>query len=334
MDKIFIIAEAGVNHNGDIKLALKLIDVAAAAGADAVKFQSFKASNLVTKEAGKADYQLETTNSLESQLEMLKQLELTEVEQTKLFTYCQSKGIQFLSSAFDEESAQFLNTLGLTIFKIPSGEITNLPYLRTIGSFKKKVILSTGMSTLSEIEEAVDILTREGTSHQDITLLHCTSEYPAPFDEVNLQAMLTLKSAFKLTVGYSDHTKGTEIPIAAATLGAQVIEKHFTLDKNMPGPDHKASLGPDELQKMVKAIRHVQQAFGNGIKYPSPAELKNKVIIRKSIVAKKAIKKGELLSAENITVKRPGNGLSPMRWDEVLGRAAMRDFNKDELIEL
>lgn len=333
MSKVFIIAEAGVNHNGDIKLAFKLVDAAAEAGADAVKFQSFKASALVTKSAAKAEYQKEQTGAHESQLEMIKRLELSAKEQTELFRYCRSKGIQFLSSAFDEESAYFLDSLGLEIFKIPSGEITNLPYLRTIGGFGKKVILSTGMSTLGEVEKAISILTESGTKRESITLLHCTSEYPAPFDEVNLQAMLTLKNAFKLRVGYSDHTKGIEIPIAAAALGAQVIEKHFTLSKDMEGPDHKASLEPDELQNMVEAIRYVENALGDGIKRPSPAELKNRDVVRKSIVAKKTIKKGDVFTENNLTVKRPGTGLSPMRWDEVLGRTAPRDFSEDELIK-
>ncbi len=332
-NNIFIIAEAGVNHNGDIKLAFKLVDAAAEAGADAVKFQSFKASALVTKTAAKAEYQKELTGARESQLDMIKRLELSEDQQRELFTYCRSKGIQFLSSAFDQKSAEFLNMLGLEIFKIPSGEITNLPYLRTIGRFGKKVILSTGMSTLGEVETAIDILVQSGTKREHITLLHCTSEYPAPFDEVNLQAMLSLKNAFKLPVGYSDHTKGIEIPIAAAALGAQVIEKHFTLNRELPGPDHKASLEPDELQNMVTAIRHVQQALGNGVKCPSAAELKNREVVRKSIVAKQAIKKGEVFTVHNITVKRPGNGLTPLRWDETLGRIASRDFAEDELIE-
>ncbi len=333
MNPFFIIAEAGVNHNGDIKLAFKLVDAAAEAGADAVKFQSFKASALVTKNAVKAEYQKKRTGAQESQLEMIKRLELSADEQRELFAYCRSKKIQFLSSAFDQESAQFLNALGLEIFKIPSGEITNLPYLRMIGGFGKQVLLSTGMSTLGEVEAAVEILTQAGTEREAITLLHCTSEYPAPFGEVNLQAMLTLKESFKLKVGYSDHTKGIEIPVAAAALGAQVIEKHFTLSNAMEGPDHKASLEPQELQKMVTAIRHVQEALGDGIKRPSPAELKNREVVRKSIVAKRAIKAGEAFSAENIAVKRPGGGLSPMRWDETLGRRAPRDFSEDELVE-
>ncbi len=334
MDKIFIIAEAGVNHNGDINLAFKLVDAAAIAGADAVKFQSFKASSLLTKHAPKADYQKKLTDSQESQLEMIKRLELTADEQSQLFNYCRGKKIQFLSSPFDEESAVFLNKLGLKIFKIPSGEITNLPYLRTIAGFGKKIILSTGMSTIKEVEQAIGILTGAGTERKAITLLHCTSEYPAPFNEVNLQAMLTLKNTFKLTIGYSDHTTGIEIPVAAAALGARVIEKHFTLDRNLPGPDHQASLDAYELREMVKAVRNVQAALGNGFKGPSESELKNKVLVRKSIVARKTIKKGELFSAENITVKRPGTGISPMRWDEVLGKTAPENFVEDDLIAL
>ena len=334
MNKVFIIAEAGVNHNGQLEMAFKLIDAAKKAGADAVKFQFFKASDLVTKNAGKADYQKKLTDANESQLEMIKKLELTGEQQKELLNYCETKNIQFLSSAFDIESAMILNEMGLEIFKIPSGEITNLPYLRTIGGFKKKVILSTGMATLGEVEQAIDILTTAGTKRDHIILLHCTSEYPAPFNEVNLQAMVTLEKAFKIKVGYSDHTKGIEIPIAAVALGATVIEKHFTLDRNLPGPDHKASLEPEELRAMVKAIRNVQMALGDGIKRPSPSELKNREIVRKSIVARRAIKKGEIFTENNITVKRPGKGLSPMYWDDVLGKTAPKDFREDELIVL
>ena len=334
MNRVFIIAEAGVNHNGQLEMAFKLIDAAKKAGADAVKFQFFKASDLVTKNAGKADYQKKLTDANESQLEMIKKLELTGEQQKELLNYCETKKIQFLSSAFDIESAMILNEMGLEIFKIPSGEITNLPYLRIIGGFKKKVILSTGMATLGEVEQAIDILTTAGTKRDHIILLHCTSEYPAPFNEVNLQAMVTLEKAFKIKVGYSDHTKGIEIPIAAVALGATVIEKHFTLDRNLPGPDHKASLEPEELRAMVKAIRNVQMALGDGIKRPSPSELKNREIVRKSIVARRAIKKGEIFSENNITVKRPGNGLSPMYWDDVLGKTAPKDFREDELIVL
>lgn len=334
MNKVFIIAEAGVNHNGQLEMAFKLVDAAKKAGADAVKFQFFKATNLVTKNAGKAEYQKELTDANESQLEMIKKLELTGEQQKQLLKYCETKNIQFLSSAFDVESAMILNEMGLEIFKIPSGEITNMPYLRTIGGFKKNVILSTGMATLGEVEQAIDILTTAGTKRDHIILLHCTSEYPAPFNEVNLQAMVTLEKAFKIKVGYSDHTKGIEIPVAAVALGATVIEKHFTLDRNLPGPDHKASLEPEELRAMVKAIRNVQMALGDGIKRPSPSELKNREIVRKSIVARRAIKKGEIFTENNITVKRPGNGLSPMYWDDVLGKTAPKDFREDELIVL
>ncbi len=332
--RVFVIAEAGVNHNGDMELAIRLIDAAISAGADAVKFQSFKAKRLVTEKASKADYQKKLTDASESQFEMIRKLELSETQQKKLFEYCRKHGIQFLSSAFDDESARFLNDLGLAIFKIPSGEITNLPYLRLIGSFNKQVILSTGMATLGEIEAALDVLVRAGTKRENITLLHCTSEYPAPFDEVNLRAMQTLREAFKLTVGYSDHTKGIEIPIAAAALGATVIEKHFTLDRNLPGPDHKASLEPPELNAMVEAIRNIERALGDGLKKPSPSELKNRDVVRKSIVARKPIKAGEMFTEENLTVKRPGTGISPMLWNEILGKRAPRNFDQDELIEL
>ena len=334
MNKVFIIAEAGVNHNGQIETAFKLIDAAKEAGADAVKFQFFKAANLVTKNAEKAEYQKKLTNANESQLDMIRRLELDGEDQKKLFEYCQLQEIKFLSSAFDMESAKILYEMGLEVFKIPSGEITNLPYLQTIGKFGKEVILSTGMSTLGEVETAVEILTESGTKRENITLLHCTSEYPAPYGDVNLQAMVTLKNAFKLKVGYSDHTKGIEVPIAAVALGALVIEKHFTLDRNLPGPDHKASLEPKELQQMIKAIRHVESALGDGIKRPSPSELKNREIVRKSIVARRPIKKGEKFTEENLTIKRPGNGISPMFWHEILGKIAPKDFSEDELIIL
>jgi len=331
---IFIIAEAGVNHNGDIRIAKKLIDGAKLAGASAVKFQSFNAKKLASASAPKAKYQTKTTNAGESQLKMLQKLELSPKNQKLLFDYCKKKKIMFLSSPFDEESIEFLHQLNLSIFKIPSGEITNLPYLEKIGSLKKKIILSTGMSTLKEIQNALKILIKAGTPKKNITLLHCTTEYPTPMAEVNLKAMLTLKKQFNIQIGYSDHTKGIEIPIAAAALGASVIEKHFTLDKNLEGPDHKASLEPTELLSMVKAIRNIEVALGNGIKKPSPSEIKNIQIARKSIVAKTKIKKGDLFTEKNLTTKRPGNGLSPMQWNRVIGQKAKKNFLEDEMIKL
>lgn len=332
MNKTFIIAEAGVNHNGDIKLAKKLIDVASEAGADAVKFQTFKSEKVVSKYAQKAVYQKQNTDSNESQLEMIKKLELDITAHKELIDYCKKKNIMFLSTPFDHDSIELLNNLGLEIFKIPSGEITNLPYLRHIGRLRKKVIMSTGMADLGEIEDALDILIKNGTIKENITVLHATTEYPAPYEDVNLLAMQTIAKSFGVKVGYSDHTPGIEVPVAAVVLGATVIEKHFTLDKNMEGPDHKASLEPDELFAMVKAIRNIEKALGNGIKKPRQSELKNMPIARKSIVAAKPIKKGEIFTSENITVKRPGSGISPMRWDEILGTIATKDYKEDELI--
>jgi N,N'-diacetyllegionaminate synthase len=331
--KTFIIAEAGVNHNGDLEIARKLIDAAADSGADAVKFQTFKAENLVCPDAPKAGYQMETTGSSDTQYEMLKKLELNAEAHKELINHSREKGIIFLSAAFDLESLDFLNNLGLEIFKIPSGEITNLPYLQRIGGLRKKIIMSTGMADLEEIADALGILTECGTRKADITVLHCNTEYPTPFDDVNLLAMLTIKESLKVKVGYSDHTPGTEVPVAAAALGASVIEKHFTLDKNMVGPDHKASLEPHELKTMVREIRNIERALGDGIKKPSPSELKNKAAARKSIVAAKDIKKGEIISEEIITTKRPGTGISPMEWDRVVGKAAVKDFETDALIE-
>jgi len=332
MIKAFIIAEAGVNHNGDINIAKKLIDAAAEAGADAVKFQTFKAEKLVSKNAQKAEYQKQTTEKDESQFEMIKKLELDKAAHEELIAYCKLKNIMFLSTPFDSESIELLNNFGMGIFKIPSGEITNLPYLRQIGKLGKKVILSTGMADMGEIEDAIDILVESGTAKEGITVLHATTEYPAPFEDVNLKAMITIGKTFDVSYGYSDHTPGIGIPIAAAALGASVIEKHFTLDRNMEGPDHMASLEPDELKAMIKAIRNIENALGDGIKKPSPSELKNKEIARKSIVAAAVIKKGEVFTENNITVKRPGNGISPMRWDEVIGTAAQKDYEEDELI--
>lgn len=332
MTHTFIIAEAGVNHNGSLELAKKLIDVASEAGADAVKFQTFQAKNLVSKNAQKAEYQKQTTDQNESQFEMIKKLELSEAMHHELIAYCQQKNIMFLSTPFDHDSIELLNKLGLEIFKIPSGEITNLPYLRHIGSLNKQVILSTGMANLGEIETALNVLTQAGTAKEKITVLHANTEYPTPMQDVNLKAMQTIGQAFDIAVGYSDHTLGIEVPIAAVALGASVIEKHFTLDKTMEGPDHKASLEPDELKAMVSAIRNIEQALGSSIKQPSPSESKNKPIARKSLVAKTAIKQGETFNAENLCIKRPGHGISPMRWDEIIGTKAQRDYAEDEVI--
>lgn len=332
MTHTFIIAEAGVNHNGSLELAKKLIDVASEAGADAVKFQTFQAKNLVSKNAQKADYQKQTTDQNESQFEMIKKLELSEAMHYELIAYCQQKNIMFLSTPFDHDSIELLNKLGLEIFKIPSGEITNLPYLRHIGSLNKQVILSTGMANLGEIEAALNVLTQAGTAKEKITVLHANTEYPTPMQDVNLKAMQTIGQAFDIAVGYSDHTLGIEVDVAAVALGASVIEKHFTLDKTMEGPDHKASLEPDELKAMVSAIRNIEQALGSSIKQPSPSESKNKPIARKSLVAKTAIKQGETFNAENLCIKRPGHGISPMRWDEVNGTKAQRDYVEDEVI--
>ena len=333
MKKTFIIAEAGVNHNGSLELAQKMIDAAVDAGADAVKFQTFKAEKLVSKYAPKAEYQKKRTTADESQLEMIKKLELNAATHRILIDYCTKKNIRFLSTPFDLESIDLLNELGLDIFKIPSGEITNLPYLRKIGDLKKEIILSTGMADLGEIEDALDVLAGAGTKLKDITVLHCNTEYPTPIEDANLKAMLTIKAAFPgVNIGYSDHTLGIEIPVAAVAMGATIIEKHFTLDKNMEGPDHKASLEPNELKAMVHAIRNVEKALGSGIKKPSHSELKNKPIARKSLVAAKPILKGEVFTQENLTVKRPGTGISPMRWDEIIGQKASKDYQQDELI--
>ncbi|MCM3511411.1 N-acetylneuraminate synthase [Carnobacterium inhibens] len=332
MNKVFIIAEAGVNHNGSIELAKQLIEKGAEAGVDAVKFQSFKASKLVTVNAEKADYQIANTgNNDENQYDMIKKLELDYDKHQELMDYAISKNVMFLSSAFDLESIDLLVDLDLSVFKIPSGEITNLPYLRKIALTKKPVILSTGMATLGEIEEALEVLKNNGTT--DVTILHCNTEYPTPMSDVNLTAMNTMKDAFKVKVGYSDHTLGIEVPIAAVALGAVVIEKHFTLDKTMEGPDHKASLEPDELKQMVKSIRNIEKALGTGVKTPTDSERKNKPIARKSIVAKAPISIGEIFSEENLEIKRPGTGISPMLWDEIIGSKATKDYQADELIE-
>lgn len=327
---ILIIAEAGVNHNGDMNIAKKLIDKAVEAKADIVKFQTFKSNCVVSTKAEKAEYQKETTEANENQLDMIKKLELTTENHKILIAYCKEKNIEFVSTPFDLPSIDLLNNLGMTTFKIPSGEITNLPYLEKIGKLGKKVILSTGMSTLGEVELAIKILRDNGT--EDITLLHCTTEYPTPMEDVNLNAMKTLEKAFGLPVGYSDHTKGIEVSIAAVVMGAKIIEKHFTLDKNMEGPDHKASLEPDELSALVSSVRNVEKAMGSSIKQPATSEIKNMNIARKSIVANKDIKKGDVFTEDNITSKRPGNGISPMKWYEVLGQVATKDYNEDDLI--
>ncbi len=332
--KTLIVAEAGVNHNGDLALARRLIDAAAETGADLVKFQTFTADRLVTTHAQKADYQNQTTDAGESQHTMIRRLELTRDMHETLIAHCKSRGIQFFSTGFDPESIDLLAELGIDRFKIPSGEITNLPYLRHVGRYGRPVILSTGMATLDEIEAALNVLERAGTPRNCMTVLHCNTEYPTPMTDVNLRAMLTIRDAFDVAVGYSDHTLGIEVAIAAVALGATVIEKHFTLDRNLPGPDHKASLEPNELKAMVVAIRNIELAMGDGVKRPSASEAKNRPITRKSLVAANVIREGEVFSETNLTVKRPGTGLSPMRWDEVLGRKAPRDFAPDELIEL
>ena len=333
-----IIAEAGVNHNGDMDLAKGLIYAAAQAGADLVKFQTFAADRLATPSAAKADYQTQTTGATETQHAMLQRLELTRDMHLALIDHCHHHGIGFLSTAFDSQSLDLLADLGLDRFKIPSGEIINLPYLRHVGRLAapadKTVILSTGMATLGEIEAALDILETAGTPRARITVLHCNTEYPTPMRDVNLRAMITIRDAFGVAVGYSDHTPGIEVPIAAVALGATVIEKHLTLDRTLPGPDHQASLEPDEFTAMVRAIRHIEQALGDGIKRPSPSEAKNKPIARKSLVAAVPIRAGEPFTPANLAAKRPGTGLSPMRWDEVIGHPAPRDFAPDDLIAL
>jgi N,N'-diacetyllegionaminate synthase len=329
---VFIIAEAGVNHNGSVELAKQLIDVASNSGADAVKFQTFKAENLVAKDTQKAEYQKQTTDASESQFDMIKKLELDVDTHKELIAYCQEKDIMFLSTPFDHESIDLLSDLGLKIFKIASGEITNLPYLRHIGSLGKKVVLSTGMSNLKEVGDALNILINTGTSKDNITVLHANTMYPTPMEDVNLNAMLTIQKEFGIAVGYSDHTLGIEVDIAAVAMGASCIEKHFTLDKTMDGPDHKASLEPEELKAMVGAIRNIEKALGSSEKKSSPSESVNIKVVRKSIFANQNIKKGDLLTDKNIAVKRPGGGISPMQWDEVIGTISSKDYNADELI--
>jgi N,N'-diacetyllegionaminate synthase len=331
---ILIIAEAGVNHNGDISTAKEMIGIAAKSGADYVKFQTFKAERLATPQSKVAHYQRKTESLDDSHFTLLKNLELSESAHFELEKSCKEFGIKFLSSAFDVESADFLLGMGQEVFKIPSGEITNLPYLRHVASFNKEIILSTGASNLKEIEEALVQLTNAGTKLEKITVLHCTSSYPAMMNEVNLTAMLNISKEFSVKVGYSDHTMGIEVAIAAAALGATVIEKHFTLNRNMEGPDHKASLEPFELNEMVSSIRKIEVALGNGIKLPTPGELENIEVIRKSIVAKVAVKKGEIFTSENLTCKRPSHGVSPMKWDTVVGQVAKRDYAPDEMIRI
>ncbi len=335
-DKVIIIAEAGVNHNGDIRTAKRLVEVAADSGADYIKFQTFIAKKNIAVQTKKAEYQIENTgNAEESQLEMVKKLELTPQMHEELFKHCQKCHIKFLSTAFDFQSIQLLRRYHLDLFKIPSGEIVNLPYIEAAARENYLwYVLSTGMANLSDIERALEIFESNGISRKKITILHCNTEYPTPMEDVNLNAMLTIRKAFKTSVGYSDHTLGIEIPVAATALGARVIEKHFTLDKCMEGPDHEASLSPVELKQMIRAIRNIEKAMGNGVKRPSQSEKKNIPIVRKSIVAKNKIKKGIILTEENISIKRAGKGISPMRWYEILGQKAIKDYEPDELIIL
>lgn len=333
-EKVLIIAEAGVNHNGDLALAKKLVEVAAKAGADLVKFQTFKADRLVTEAAQKAPYQEVTFGAGESQYAMLRRLELSNEAHQVLLEHCQVHGIGFLSTGFDIESVDFLASLGVRLFKVPSGEITNLPYLRHVGAKRGEVILSTGMATLGEVEAAINALEQAGTARSNIIVLHCTTDYPAPMEAVNLKAMLSIQAAFQLRVGYSDHTEGIAIAPAAVALGACVIEKHFTVDRDLPGPDHRASLEPSELAALVQSIRAVEAALGDGVKRMTAAEVHNKPAARKSIVAARAIAPGELFSTQNLAIKRPGTGTSPMRWDEVLGQRAPRGFEPDEPLSL
>jgi len=334
--KVLIIAEAGVNHDGSLKKAFNLIDAAVGAGTDYIKFQTFNSKKLVSKFAVKAKYQIDNTKSKnETQLEMLQKLELSKNDHQKLINYCSSRNINFLSTAFDLDSLEYLASLGLKLVKIPSGEITNLPYLIKAASLFDKVIISTGMCTMDEISDALRVFTKKGIKKENIIILHCNTEYPTPMEDVNLKAMLSIAREFKTPIGYSDHTLGIEVPIAAVALGATVIEKHFTLDRSLKGPDHKASLEPNELKAMVKAIRNIEKALsGSGVKKPSLSELKNMAIARKSIVASKTIKKGEVFTDKNITTKRPGTGISPMRWNDVIGVIANKDYCEDQIIEL
>lgn len=333
--QVYIIAEAGVNHNGSLERAKQMVITAAEAGADAVKFQTFKADCLVTRDTEKAAYQREAVGSHESQFDMLKKLELDENAHQELIEICKSNRIDFLSTPFDLTTIDLLKRMGISKWKIPSGEITNLPYLRKIGAFNQPVLLSTGMADIEEIKTAVAGMIRSGTDAEKITILHCNTEYPTPMEDVNLLAMQTIMNTFpKARVGYSDHTLGIEVPVAAVAMGASVIEKHFTLDKTLPGPDHSASLSPDELVKMISAIRNIEKAMGDGIKKPTMSEEKNIPVVRKSIVAACSICKGEIFTPENLTVKRPGTGISPIKWDEILGRKALENYEKDDLIKI
>lgn len=329
---VFIIAEAGVNHNGDIKIAKKLVDAAKYSGADCVKFQSFTAQNLVTKKARKALYQVENTNSSGNQYDMLKNLELTREQHFEISEHCKNVGIQFLSTAFDVDGLSFLLELGIEIIKIPSGEITNLPYLRYIGEKNSEIIMSTGMANMSEIDDAINVLESSGTERGKITILQCTTEYPAPFENVNLRAMRSIGDKFGVKVGYSDHTLGIEVSIAAVALGATIIEKHFTLDRTQSGPDHKASLEPNELTNLVHSIRNIEKSLGSNEKNPSKGELENRLVARKSLVAKRAIDIGEIFSENNLTTKRPGSGVSPMKWDSFIGKPSSKNYSEDDLI--
>ena len=332
--RVFIIAEAGVNHNGDIRLAKALIDIASLAGADAVKFQTFKAENLVIKSAQKAEYQKKHTDEDESQFKMLKKLELGQDAHYELICHCEQKNILFLSTAFDHDSIDLLAKMNIPFFKIPSGEITNLPYLRHISRMGKPLVMSTGMATLEEVRDALNIILDSGAKKEHVTILHCNSEYPTPMEDVNLRAMLTIREELGVAVGYSDHTLGIEVPVAAVAMGASVIEKHFTLDRTLPGPDQSASLEPEELKAMVKAIHNIESALGDGTKRPQPSEMKNIHLARKSLVAACPIQAGEEYTENNLTIKRPGSGISPMHLNKVLGRNAPKDFHTDELIEI
>lgn len=332
---VLIIAEAGVNHNGSMEIAKQLVDAAVDAGVDIIKFQTFKAEKLVSKSAKQAEYQKRNiSDGNDSQYEMLKKLELSKENHEELIAYCKEKGIRFWSTAFDSESMDYLHSLNLGLWKIPSGEITNYPYLRKIASYREDIIMSTGMCEEQDIQNAIDVLVKLGIKKEQIILLHCNTQYPTPFQDVNLKAMNTIKETFGIQVGYSDHTQGVEVPIAAVALGAAVIEKHFTIDRNLPGPDHKASLEPSELRAMVNAIRNIEQALGDGIKKVSDSERGNISVARKSIVAACTIKKGELLTEDNLAVKRPGTGLSPMLWENVIGTVAIKDYEEEDLIEL
>jgi len=332
-NKIQIIAEAGPNHNGELSIALQLVDVAVKAGADIVKFQTAKSENLISKHAPKAEYQNKNTEKNESQLEMGKKLDMNYNMHLKIIKYCHQQNIEFLSTPFDLDSIDMLIRLGLDTLKLPSGSITDLPYLRKIGGLNKNIILSTGMSSLQEVVDAFNILVSSGTDSNNIVVLHCNTEYPTPIEDVNLKAMITIRDELGVNVGLSDHTLGIETPIAAVALGATVIEKHFTLDRDQIGPDHAASLEPDELKEMITAIRNIEKAMGDGVKIPSASEMKNIPIARKSIVAKKPIKKGDLFTENNLTVKRPGTGISPMEWDAYIGKSSDREYKMDDLIQ-